>query len=143
MSFLLRAHMSAGCMFGVLPDALLYHGQRLPVMLIDFDTSDWKEIPHMNGGEGIVFAKMVMTESTRIILTKIPPGSSIGKHLQSSGDDVNYVLDGKGKAICDGKEEILSPSVCHVCPKGSEHSIVNDGDTDLILFTTVPMSCSP
>ncbi|MBO5518990.1 MAG: cupin domain-containing protein [Candidatus Methanomethylophilaceae archaeon] len=109
-------------------------------MLIDFSTSEWTEIPHMNGGEGSVLAKMAMTESTRIILTRIPPGSSIGKHIQSSGDDVNYVLEGKGKAICDGKEEILFPGVCHVCPKGSEHSIVNDGDTDLILFTTVPIA---
>ena len=99
-------------------------------MLIDFSTSEWTEIPHMNGGEGSVLAKMA----------RIPPGSSIGKHIQSSGDDVNYVLEGKGKAICDGKEEILFPGVCHVCPKGSEHSIVNDGDTDLILFTTVPIA---
>ena len=96
----------------------------------------------MNGG-GSVFANMVMTEDTRIILTRIPPGSSIGKHIQSTGDDVNYMLEGEGKAVCDGKEEILSPGVCHVCPKGSEHSIVNDGEADLILFTTVPMPHSP
>ena len=86
---------------------------------------------------------MVMTEDTRIILTRIPPGSSIGEHIQSTGDDVNYVLEGEGKAVCDGKEEIPSPGVCHVCPKGSEHSIVNDGEADLILFTTVPMPHSP
>lgn len=86
---------------------------------------------------------MVMTEDTRIILTRIPLGSSIGKHIQSTGDDVNYMLEGEGKAVCDGKEEILSPGVCHVCPKGSEHSIVNDGEADLILFTTVPMPHSP
>ena len=86
---------------------------------------------------------MVMTEDTRIILTRIPPGSSIGKHIQSTGDDVNYMLEGEGKAVCDGKEEILSPGVCHVCPKGSEHSIVNDGEADLTLFTTVPMPHSP
>ena len=96
----------------------------------------------MNGG-GSVFANMVMTEDTRIILTRIPPGSSIGEHIQSTGDDVNYVLEGEGKAVCDGKEEILSPGVCHVCPKGSEHSIVNDGEADLLLFTTVPMPHSP
>ena len=108
-------------------------------MLIDFGTSDWKEIPHMNGGESSVLAKMVMTEDTRIVLTRIPPGSSIGKHVQSTGDDVNYVLEGNGKAVCNGKEEILFPGVCHVCQKGSEHSIINDGEVDLVLFTTVPI----
>ncbi len=112
-------------------------------MLIDFKTSGWTEIPHMNGGEGSVFAKMIMTEDTRIIMTRMLPGSSIGRHIQSTGDDVNYVLEGHGRAICDGKEEILTPGVCHVCPKGSEHSIVNDGRTDMILFTTVPITHSP
>lgn len=108
-------------------------------MRIDFDYSGWIEIPHMNGGTGSVFASMTMTENTRIILTRIPPGSSIGMHTQDSGDDVNYVLEGKGKAICDGKEEMLEPGICHVCPKGSEHSIINDGVMDLILFSTVPI----
>lgn len=112
-------------------------------MLIDFGESDWAEIPHMNGGEGSVFTKMVMTDETRIILTKIPSGSSIGKHVQSSGDDVNYVLEGKGRVVCDGKEENLAPGVCHVCPKDGKHSIINDGGTDLVLFTTVPISHSP
>ena len=125
-------------------------------MIVDFTSADWVEIPHMNGGEGSVFAKMSVTEDTRIVITRIPSGSSIGKdtrivitripsgssigkHLQSSGDDVNYVLAGKGKAICDGIEEKLTPGMCHICPKGHEHSIVNDGKEDLILFTTVPI----
>ena len=108
-------------------------------MIVDLTSADWVEIPHMNGGEGSVFAKMSVTEDTRIVITRIPSGSSIGKHLQSSGDDVNYVLAGKGKAICDGIEEKLTPGMCHICPKGHEHSIVNDGKEDLILFTTVPI----
>ena len=111
-------------------------------MLIDFGTYDWAEIPHMNGGEGSVFARMSMTENTRIVLTRVPPGSTIGVHPQLSGDDVNYVLSGKGRAVCDGKEEALVPGVCHVCPKGSEHMIVNDGKEDLVLFTVVPIPAS-
>lgn len=109
-------------------------------MHIDFESSGWMEIPRMNGGEGSVFAKMAVTEDTRIVLTRISPGSSIGLHRQTSGDDVNYVLEGTGKAVCDGKEETLAPGVCHVCPKGSEHTIINDGEDDLVLFTTVPIS---
>ena len=112
-------------------------------MLVDFDSADWIEIPHMNGGEGSVFAKMIMTRDTRIILTRIPPRSSIGLHTQNTGDDVNFILEGNGKAICDGKEEILAPGSCHICPKGSEHTIFNDGDKDIILFTSVPIPHSP
>ena len=32
---------------------------------------------------------------------------------QSSGDDMNYILSGKGKAICDGVEEKLSAGMMH------------------------------
>ena len=38
----------------------------------------------------------------------IHAGGSIGLHMQSSGDDMNYILSGTGKAICDGVEEKLS-----------------------------------
>ena len=53
------------------------------------------------------------------------------------GDDISYVLSGNGKATCDGEEEILSLRTCHICKKGSEHSIENTGDEDLVLLTIV------
>ena len=31
----------------------------------------------------------------------------------------------------------LCPGVLHICPKGSEHSIINTGTEDLVLFTIV------
>ena len=46
-------------------------------------------------------------------------------------------LSGSGKAICDGQEEILSAGTCHICKKGSEHSIINTGDEYLVLLTVV------
>ncbi|WP_337653405.1 cupin domain-containing protein [Allisonella histaminiformans] len=72
-----------------------------------------------------------------MIPTRIHAGGSIGMHRQDSGDDINYILSGEGKAICDGKEEILKPGVCHICPKGSEHSIINTGKKDLVMRTIV------
>ena len=67
----------------------------------------------------------------------IHPGGSIGSHKQESGDDLNYVISGKGKAACDGVEEELKPGVMHICPKGSEHSIINTGEEDLVMLTVV------
>ena len=49
---------------------------------------------------------------------------------------MNYIISGIGKAFCDGIEEALKPGVMHICPKGSEHSIVNILDNfDSILET--------
>ena len=64
-------------------------------------------------------------------------GGSIGLHRHETSDDINYVLSGNGKAVCDGKEEYLRAGMCHICKKGSEHSIMNIGDEDLVLLTVV------
>ena len=58
-------------------------------------------------------------------------------HRHETSDDINYVLSGNGKAVCDGKEEYLRAGMCHICKKGSEHSIMNIGDEDLVLLTVV------
>lgn len=106
-------------------------------MLINFDEMKEITIPHLNGGEGEVSAKMYMDESGKIMVSRIPAGASIGMHEQSTSNDINYVISGTGMVICDGGEEVLSPGVCHYCSKGSSHSIINTGDEDLILFCVV------
>lgn len=106
-------------------------------MLIDFNGKEEITIPGMNNGTGMMSAKMYMDEQGKIIPCSIHVGASIGLHRHETSDDINYVLSGTGKAVCDGQEEILSAGTCHICKKGSEHSIVNTGDEDLILLTVV------
>ena len=106
-------------------------------MIIDFNDMDEIIVPGMNDGTGTVSAKMHMSENGKIIPTRIHPGGSIGMYRQDSGDDINYVISGRGKAICNGAEEELKAGVCHICHKGAEHSIINTGDEDLVLLTIV------
>ena len=106
-------------------------------MLIDFNNEEWKTFEGMNGGKGTVSAKMFVNESGRVIVSSIEPGASIGLHTQDSGNDINFVASGKGKAFCNGTEEILTPGVCHYCPKGSAHTIINTGTENLVLYTVV------
>ena len=108
-------------------------------MLIDFNNIKEMTIPGMNNGTGTMTAKMYMSDKGKIIPTKIHPGGSIGIHKQDSGDDINYVLSGTGKAICDGIEEELNPGCCHICPQGSEHSIINTGDEDLVFMALIQL----
>lgn len=105
-------------------------------MLFNFNDIPEKKIQKMNGGNGEILAKMYI-EKDKIIHCNIAPGSSIGLHKHTTSDDINFILSGNGKAICDGKEEILFPGTCHICKKGSEHSIINTGVEDLVLFTVV------
>ena len=76
-------------------------------MLIDFNDIKEVTIPGMNNGTGTMTAKVFMDEHSKVISCSVHPGSSIGLHMHETGDDINYVISGTGKAICDGKEEIL------------------------------------
>lgn len=106
-------------------------------MLIDFNEINEICVPGMNNGTGEMSAKMYMDNEGKIIPCSIHVGGSIGTHGHETSDDINYILAGNGKAICDGKEEILVPGTCHICKKGSEHSIINTGNEDLIMLTVV------
>ena len=50
---------------------------------------------------------------------------------------INFILSGEGTAVCDGQEEKLEAGVCHICLKGSEHSIANTGTEDFVMLTVV------
>ncbi len=84
-----------------------------------------------------MFAKMYSDTDGRIIWCRLEPGASIGNHIQQGSNDINYILSGEGIAKCDGNEEHLVPGICHICPCGSEHSIINTGGEDLVMITFV------
>ena len=106
-------------------------------MLIDFNSKEAITIPGMNNGTGMMSAKMYMSDNGKIIPCSIHPGGSIGMHRHDTSDDINYVISGTGIAVTDGLEEQLIAGCSHVCPKGSEHSITNTSDEDLVLLTVV------
>lgn len=107
-------------------------------MVIDFEKERQIEVKNMNNGEGSVIAYLYpYCPERKVIFSRIQPHSSIGTHVQTTGDDVNYVLSGKGYAVYDGIREELKPGVCHICLKGHSHSIVNDSDEELVLFSFV------
>ena len=106
-------------------------------MLIDFNTIQGVKIFGMNNGTGKMTAKMYACDSGKIISCSIHAGGSIGLHSHNTSDDINYVISGIGKAICVGEEEQLKAGCCHICKKGSNHTIINTGNEDLVLLTVV------
>lgn len=107
-------------------------------MLLDFNSMEEVTCPGMNGGTGKMSSKMYVDADNRMVYCRIHAGGSIGLHTQKDSSDINLVLSGHGRAICNGEEEILTPGTCHYCKNGQEHSIINDGDDDLVIFTVVP-----
>lgn len=106
-------------------------------MKIDFNYINEMTFQKMNGGEGECRARMFACESGKIIYSILPADSSIGLHSHPTSNDINYIVSGTGKAICNGREETLLPGNVHFSLKGATHSIINTGDSDLVLFTVV------
>jgi len=106
-------------------------------MLIDFNAIAELTMPAMYDGDGTMATRFYRDDAYQLITCTLHAGSSIGLHRHETSDDLNFVLAGTGVAVCDGTEEILSPGVCHVCRKGSEHTIRNTGSGDLVLLTVV------
>ena len=50
---------------------------------------------------------------------------------------MNYVISGTGKAICNGTESIISAGGYLTFKSGSNYSIKNTGDEDLVLLSFV------
>ena len=73
----------------------------------------------------------------KIIPCRIQAGASMGMHRNETSDEINYIISGNGGAICDGKEGKRTAGTCHICRKGSEHSIFNTGAEDLVMLTVV------
>ncbi|MDY6284899.1 MAG: cupin domain-containing protein [Hallerella sp.] len=106
-------------------------------MLIDFKQIHPVTGPGMNHGAGEMTARIVENSHGKFLINRLHPYGSIGIHTQKNGCEINYVISGSGRAICDGKEELLSSGCCHICPEGSSQIIENTGIDDLVLFTVI------
>lgn len=107
-------------------------------MLIDYEAMPGKTIPGLNAGTGELTYKLYGNDDFgESVLCRLHPGGSIGMHAHANESDISYIISGEGKAVCDGFEELLKPGTCHICTKGSKHSITNTGDEDLVIWTVI------
>lgn len=107
-------------------------------MMIDFDKIEEVAIKNFRGGEQDTLARMFVDERNKIMYGKLEPGSSIGLHTHDTSSEIIYILQGTGKALCDGEYEEVKQGLCHYCAKGHAHSLINDSTDDLIFFAVVP-----
>ena len=107
-------------------------------MIVDFDCVEETLIKNFRGGEKDTAARMFVDGHNRILRGRLVPGASIGMHAHEGSSEIVYVLEGTGKALYDGGSEAIGPGTCHYCPEGHAHSLVNDGEADLVFFAVVP-----
>lgn len=108
-------------------------------MIINFETITESILPEFNGGTKEFKAHIVLDAQNKILRGKLEPGASIGLHTHETSSEVIYILEGTGKVLFDGEIERVEAGLCHYCPKGHSHSLINDSNTDLIFFAVVPV----
>jgi len=107
-------------------------------MIVDFYKIEKSIIPNFKGGEKEFQAHMNVDENNKILLGRLVPGATVGEHVHEGNSEIMYFLQGTGKILYDGAYEKVAPGVCHYCPMGHSHSVINDSDGDLIFFAVVP-----
>jgi mannose-6-phosphate isomerase-like protein (cupin superfamily) len=112
--------------------------RRKRIMLIDFSKINTESIPNFRGGKGCFDVKMFTDPGkNKIMYGRLAPGASIGMHRHEGNCEIIYFLEGRGRMLTGGGAEEVGAGLCHYCPVGHEHSLVNDGEVDLVFFAVV------
>jgi len=61
----------------------------------------------------------------------VAPGGYVREHTHEENEEAIFVIDGKGRAVIEGKVYPLEPNAVVFLPMGTRHMFINDGDTDL------------
>ena len=107
-------------------------------MILDFKNITEKEAEHFKGGEKSAFIRGFQDENNKIMLFRLEPGASVGRHSHQGNSETIYLLKGKGRTLSGGEYHEVFAGQCLYCPEGEEHSLINDGDEELIFFAVVP-----
>jgi len=107
-------------------------------MIIDFEAMPEVTIKNFRGGQNETVARMFSDENGKIMYGKLKPGASIGLHTHETSSEIIYIIYGQGKVLYDGDTEEVKAGICHYCPKGHSHSLINDSNENLVFFAVVP-----
>lgn len=103
-------------------------------MIIDLKNSERETVPNDNGN---VYIIRYIDDKNKIMYATIEPKVKIKVHTHKNNSEIMYFTKGKGKAYYDGKYETIEAGMCHYCPKGHTHFILNDSDNNIEFFAVV------
>ena len=110
--------------------------------------ADAPKVPYTPGGKA--YRVMLVTEETtgakevNLIMPVSPPDTPPrkGSHYHRKRESIFFVLQGKGKAIIEGKEYDIEPNTVIYIPPGEKHAFRNTGNTEMRMlecFTYPPI----
>lgn len=107
-------------------------------MIIDFNNIPETVLPNFKGGEKEMSAHMFFDGTNRIFTGRLQPGATIGLHTHDTSAEMIFITRGEGHVLFDGEMLPVREGLCHYCPKGHSHSLINDSSADLEFTAVVP-----
>lgn len=72
---------------------------------------------------------------TQVVIMSMPVGGDIGEEVHPETDQVLFCIDGEGKVILNGKEEVFEEGDLALVESGTKHNFINTGDEDMKILT--------
>lgn len=80
---------------------------------------------------------MTTAERGQFITCRIHKGISNALQRHTTIEDINYIISGTGKAICNGTVKNLTAGGYYTFQKDSDYSFINTGDEDLVFLSYI------
>ena len=90
-------------------------------MLIDFSKIEEVCVPNFKGGEKELLKKAYADGRNCIMLDRLMPGASIGRHTHETNSEIMYIVSGTATFTVGDTVETVQAGQCHYCPKGGTH----------------------
>ena len=86
--------------------------------------------------ENNYFRQVLYTaEHMQLVMMSLLPGEEIGMETHDENDQFFRFEKGKGQVIINGNKYEVTDGDVIVIPCGSEHNVINTGDSDLKMYT--------
>jgi len=96
---------------------------------------------HYTWGEQCDGWHLLKSDSLSVIQERMPPGTSEQLHYHKHAQQVFYILSGTATFEIEGELKTVNANQSIHMPKGTQHRILNNGDTDLhFLVVSEPKS---
>lgn len=100
------------------------------------------------GGEGEVLVynllgRRAIPPFEAVLACELAPGGSVGAHVQQTAHEILIVTDGEGTATVDGEPQSLRPGAVVLLPLGTELTLENGSDSELLRYLIVKARAQP
>ena len=85
----------------------------------------------------LVKVALATTPRLQLDLYGVNPGQSQRPHTHADQDKIYVVLEGRGRFVVEGQEEVLAAGEAVVARAGQAHGLVNDGPEPLLVLVVV------